>query len=79
MQILVHATAKPIERTLNKLETKVKRNANDVGTSDTCDTTVNNTGTYIIVILFYYMVSNYLAFFQLVLRWRVLKHTLSTG
>ena len=38
MQILVLATAKPIERTLNELETKLKRNADDVGTSDTCAT-----------------------------------------
>ena len=38
MQILVLATAKPIERTLNELETRIKRNADDVGTSDTCAT-----------------------------------------
>ena len=37
MQILVLATAEPIERT-NELETKIKRNADDVGTSDTCAT-----------------------------------------
>ena len=38
MQILVLATAKPIERTLNDIEIKIKRNADDVGTSDTCGT-----------------------------------------
>ena len=54
MQKLVLATAKPIEKTLNKWETKIKRNADDVGTGDTCDTNNNNAGTYIIGILFYF-------------------------
>ena len=70
---------KPIERTLNDIEIKIKRNADDVGTSDTCGT--NNKQCWYLhqrqFVLF--RVPIYLAFFQLVLRWRVLSHTLSTG
>ena len=69
--ILVLATAKPIEITRNKFETKVKRNADAVGTSDTCST--NSKQCW------------YLHHHHFVLLWFpkflmfVLRHTLSTG